>query len=37
MTFTRTSFTATFDFQTTRAWLANYFFWFYGNVRGRLT
>lgn len=38
MTITRTDFTASFDFQTPKAWVASYFFWFfYGNVSGRLT
>lgn len=38
MTITRDYSTASFDFQTAKAWVASYFFWFfYGNVSGRLT
>lgn len=38
MSITRTTFTASFDLQTAKAWVASYFFWFfYGNGSGRLT
>lgn len=30
MTFTRTNIAASFDLQTAKAWLASYFFWFFG-------